>query len=113
MGRVRRVDVTVFFEPTQYLPPQDWLRQYDHQVGTNTEIRPGQDAALIRVKGTNKHLAMAADCNGRHVYLDPHVGTAGILELIDHDTGEKFNGFNDIYMHYLEDHELGRKWPSR
>ncbi|MEE2776327.1 MAG: hypothetical protein VYE73_06135 [Acidobacteriota bacterium] len=36
----------------------------------------------------------------------------GILELIDHDTGEKFNGFNDIYMHYLEDHELGRKWPA-
>ncbi len=31
-GRVRRVDVTVFFEPRQYLPPQDWLRQYDHQV---------------------------------------------------------------------------------
>ncbi len=31
-GRVRRVDVTVFFEPRQYLPPRDWLRQYDHQV---------------------------------------------------------------------------------
>ena len=29
-GRVRRVDVTVFFEPKQYLPPQAWLRQYDH-----------------------------------------------------------------------------------
>lgn len=31
-GRVRRVDVTVFFEPAQYMAPTDWLRQFDGQV---------------------------------------------------------------------------------
>jgi len=55
-----------------------WIwRQYDHQVGVDTEIGPGLDAAVVRVKGTDKHLAFVADSNGRHVYLDPHLGTAG------------------------------------
>jgi phosphoribosylformylglycinamidine synthase len=55
-----------------------WIwRQYDHSVGTDTVVKPGADAAVVRIKGTNKALAFAADCNGRHVYLDPHVGTAG------------------------------------
>ena len=31
-GRIKRVDVTVFFEPAQYMAPQEWLRQYDGQV---------------------------------------------------------------------------------
>ena len=31
-GRVKRVDVTVFFEPAQYMAPQDWLRQFDGRV---------------------------------------------------------------------------------
>jgi hypothetical protein len=31
-GRIKRVDVTVFFEPAQYMAPQDWLRQFDGQV---------------------------------------------------------------------------------
>ena len=31
-GRVKRVDVTVFFEPAQYMAPQDWLRQFDGEV---------------------------------------------------------------------------------
>lgn len=57
-----------------------WIwRQYDHQVGTDTVIKPGLDAAVLRVKGTERLLAFAADCNGRHVFLDPHVGTAGVV----------------------------------
>ena len=31
-GRIKRVDVTVFFEPAQYMAPQGWLRQFDGQV---------------------------------------------------------------------------------
>ena len=31
-GRIIRVDVTVFFEPAQYMAPQDWLRQFDGEV---------------------------------------------------------------------------------
>ena len=31
-GRIKRVDVTVFFEPAQYMAPQNWLRQFDGEV---------------------------------------------------------------------------------
>ena len=49
-------------------------RQYDHQVQTNTVVPPGGDAALLRVKGTTKGLAVSTDGNGRLCYLDPYVG---------------------------------------
>ena len=50
-------------------------RQYDHQVQTNTVIGPGaSDAAVLRVKGTGKAIAVAIDGNGRHCFLDPYVG---------------------------------------
>jgi phosphoribosylformylglycinamidine synthase subunit PurL len=52
-----------------------WIyRQYDTMVRTNTVIGPGGDAAVIRVRGTNKALALKTDGNGRYVYLDPGVG---------------------------------------
>jgi phosphoribosylformylglycinamidine synthase II len=49
-------------------------RQYDSTVRTNTVVGPGGDAAVVRVRGTNKALAMKTDCNGRYVFLDPRVG---------------------------------------
>ena len=49
-------------------------RQYDSTVRTNTVIGPGGDAAVIRVRGTQKGFALKTDCNGRYVYLDPRVG---------------------------------------
>ena len=50
-------------------------RQYDHQVQTNTVAGPGgSDAAVLRVKGTGKAIAVAVDGNGRHCFLDPYVG---------------------------------------
>lgn len=53
-----------------------WVfEQYDTQVRTNTLVGPGaSDAAVVRVKGTDKALAMATDCNGRYVYLNPRKG---------------------------------------
>ncbi len=49
--------------------------QYDHQVMTNSSIVPGDaDAAVLRVKGYQKGIALATDCNGRMVYLDPYQG---------------------------------------
>ncbi|EHS1285572.1 TPA: phosphoribosylformylglycinamidine synthase subunit PurL [Enterococcus faecium] len=47
---------------------------YDSQVQTNTVVRPGSDAAVMRVRGTNKALAMTTDCNARYLYLDPKIG---------------------------------------
>ena len=53
-----------------------WVfQQYDTMVRTNTVAGPGPtDAAVIRLKGTNKGLAVKTDCNGRYVYLNPRRG---------------------------------------
>jgi len=53
-----------------------WVwQQYDHMVQTNTVEAPGAgDAGVIRIKGTQRGLAMALDGNGRWCYLDPKLG---------------------------------------
>ncbi len=56
--------------------------QYDHQVMTNTSVVPGAgDAAVLRIKGHQKGVAMTTDCNGRLVYLDPYQG--GMLAVCE------------------------------
>ncbi len=53
-----------------------WIyNQYDHMVRTDTVTLPGSDAAVIRVKGTDKGVAMTVNCNSRYCYLDPYVGS--------------------------------------
>ncbi|MDX2252376.1 MAG: phosphoribosylformylglycinamidine synthase subunit PurL [Nitrospira sp.] len=52
-----------------------WVyHQYDHMVRTNTMVRPGSDAAVVRIKGTNKAVAMTVDCNSRYCMLHPYEG---------------------------------------
>jgi phosphoribosylformylglycinamidine synthase len=52
-----------------------WVyRQYDHMVRTNTINYPGFGAGVVRIKGTNRALALSVDGNGRYCYLDPHRG---------------------------------------
>jgi phosphoribosylformylglycinamidine synthase len=53
-----------------------WVwQQYDHMVQTNTVEAPGAgDAGVIRIKGSDRGLAMALDGNGRWCYLDPRLG---------------------------------------
>ena len=64
------------------LASKEWVyRQYDHYVRSNTVVGPGADAALIRVKGTKRGLALTVDCNGRYCYLDPYSG--GILAVAE------------------------------
>jgi len=56
---------------------KQWVyEQYDSTVRSNTVIMPGGDAAVLRIKGTNKGIALKADCNGRYVYLNPRRGAA-------------------------------------
>jgi phosphoribosylformylglycinamidine synthase len=50
-------------------------RQYDYHVQTNTVVEPGGDAAVLRLKGSKRGIAVSTDCNGRICYLDPEVGT--------------------------------------
>jgi phosphoribosylformylglycinamidine synthase len=52
-----------------------WIwEQYDCQVGADTLQRPGGDAAVVRVHGTKKALAIATDCTPRYCFADPHEG---------------------------------------
>ena len=56
---------------------KSWVtRQYDQQVLTNTVIVPGSDAGVLRIKGTQRAIALATDGNGRTTYLDPWAGGA-------------------------------------
>ncbi|MEB6549836.1 phosphoribosylformylglycinamidine synthase subunit PurL [Heyndrickxia sporothermodurans] len=60
-------------QPT--IASKEWVyKQYDYQVRTNTVVTPGSDAAVVRIRGTRKALAMTTDCNSRYLYLDPEMG---------------------------------------
>ncbi len=56
---------------------KEWVfRQYDHMVQTNTVLLPGADAAVLRIKGQKRGLAITLDGNGLYCYLDPRTGGA-------------------------------------
>ncbi len=68
-----RVFLTLISSPN--LSSKRWIyEQYDHMVRTNTTIPPGSDAAVIRIKGTTKAVALTSNCNSRYCYLDPYTG---------------------------------------
>ena len=57
------------------LASRRWIwEQYDHMVGADTVGRPGGDAAVVRVHGTDKALAMTTDCTPRYCFADPESG---------------------------------------
>ena len=56
---------------------KEWVyQQYDHMVRLNTLVLPGSDAAVLRIKDTEKAVAISVDCNSRFCYLDPYEGAA-------------------------------------
>src|SRR5262249_789402 len=62
---------------TPTIASKEWaFRQYDQQVGINTLVLPGSDAAVLRVKGTPRAIAVSTDGNGRQVFLDPRIRAA-------------------------------------
>lgn len=57
------------------LASRRWIwEQYDSQVGADTLSRPGGDAAVVRVHGTRKALAITTDCTPRYCHADPYEG---------------------------------------
>jgi phosphoribosylformylglycinamidine synthase len=65
--------LSLLAQPT--IASKEWVyNQYDYMVRTNTVVAPGSDAAVVRIRGTKKALAMTTDCNSRYLYLDPEVG---------------------------------------
>src|SRR5690606_33488689 len=52
-----------------------WIwEQYDHMVGADTVQRPGGDAAVVRVHGSQEGIAVSTDCTPRYCYADPYEG---------------------------------------
>jgi len=57
------------------LASRRWIwEQYDHMVGADTVQRPGGDAAVVRVHGSQKGLAISTDCTPRYCFADPFEG---------------------------------------
>lgn len=62
------------------LGSKEWIyEQYDHMLFLNTVVGPGHDATLLRLKGTERGLALTTDGNGRVCYLDPRRGAARLV----------------------------------
>ncbi len=60
---------------TPDLASRKWIwEQYDSQVGADTLQKSGGDAAVVRVHGTKKALAISTDCTPRYCYADPYEG---------------------------------------
>jgi phosphoribosylformylglycinamidine synthase len=62
---------------SENIASKEWVyRQYDHEVQIGTAVKPGDDAAVIRVD-ENTAFAITSDCNSIHTKLDPYNGGAG------------------------------------
>jgi phosphoribosylformylglycinamidine synthase II len=69
----REAFLKILASPT--IADKEWVfRQYDHMVQVNTVFLPGADAAVLRIKGTKRALAMTLDCNALYTRLDPRTG---------------------------------------
>jgi phosphoribosylformylglycinamidine synthase len=87
LDELNELDISTISEPKDYndvllellsspsLASKEWVyQQYDHMVQTNTTVLPGSDAAVLRLKQTNKAIAATTDCNSRYCFLNPHRG---------------------------------------
>src|SRR5262245_37518985 len=87
LAEVRRLDLDALARPPRdndallallgspTIGSKKWVyRQYDHMVRTNTINAPGFGAGVVRIKGTDRALALSVDGNGRYCYLDPYRG---------------------------------------
>ena len=62
------------------LASKTWVySQYDHEVGIRTVVKPGHDAAVLRLDN-KKFLALKIDGNPKHCYVDPKQGAIGCFE---------------------------------
>ena len=59
---------------------RSWISsQYDHMLFLNTIVEPGHDGSLLRIKDTEKGMAVSTDGDSLRTYLDPHRGAARIV----------------------------------
>ena len=70
---IKETFLNLLKQPT--IASKEWVyQQFDYMAKNNTVVAPGSDAGVVRIRGTNKALAMTADCNSRYLYLDPEIG---------------------------------------
>jgi phosphoribosylformylglycinamidine synthase subunit PurL len=92
LDEVQRLELTEISDPGNYnevllrmlahpnlCSRRSIFEQYDHEVGADTVVFPGADAAVMRIKGTKLGYAMTTDGRGRHCFLDPRGGGAATV----------------------------------
>lgn len=88
LDKLNKFDLTRLPQPNNYsevlikllkspsICSKSWVyEQYDHMVQTNTIVLPGSDAAVLRLKGSNRAIAATTDCNSRYCHLNPYRGS--------------------------------------
>jgi phosphoribosylformylglycinamidine synthase subunit PurL len=75
-GENNAVNAAKFLVATPNIASKRWVyEQYDSMVGTiNQSTNFPSDASVVKIKNTDRSLAMAVDCNSRYVHADPEVG---------------------------------------
>ncbi|HEV2120737.1 MAG TPA: phosphoribosylformylglycinamidine synthase subunit PurL [Candidatus Bathyarchaeia archaeon] len=65
---------------TPEIASKEWVyRQYDHEVGIRTVVKPGQaDSALLRLPN-KRSIALTTGGNSKQCYVDPYYGTMGVV----------------------------------
>jgi len=87
LNSVNKLDLSEVSQPDDYnqvllqllgspniISKEKIYEHYDYMVRNNTILPPGDDAAVLRIKGTKKAIALTTDGNGRYCYLDPLTG---------------------------------------
>ena len=87
LDSVNQLDLSEISQPDDYnqallqvlgspnmISKEQIYENYDYMVRNNTVLLPGDDAAILRIKGTEKAIALTTDGNGRYCYLDPLMG---------------------------------------
>lgn len=72
-------EILIQLMASENIASKEWVyRQYDHEVGDRSVVKCGEgDAAVLRILGEDKGIAVSSDCNSKHCYLDPYNGGAG------------------------------------
>ncbi len=73
ISNLRQTIMQILAQPT-IASKKTFYRHFDSMVRADTVVKPGGDAAVIRIRGTKKALSITSDVNGRYVYLDPYIG---------------------------------------
>ncbi len=72
-------EILIQLMASENIASKEWVyRQYDHEVGDRSVVKCGEgDAAVLRILGEDKGIAVSSDCTSKHCYLDPYNGGAG------------------------------------